>query len=76
MGKRTSNLFNFLPTNSGLRIVASQRTMSDQNWVLTGLILGLLGMLSSHFLVQRNFNFKLFGKRQNYETNWSLRNSW
>ena len=51
MGKRTSNLFNFLPTNSGLRIVASQRTMSDQNWVLTGLILGLLGMLSSHRVV-------------------------
>ena len=53
MGKRTSNLFNFLPTNSGLRIVASQRTMSDQNWVLTGLILGLFKeILICNYLVR------------------------
>ena len=29
-------------------VMASQRTMSGQNWVLTGQILGLPDMLSSH----------------------------
>ena len=34
--------------NSGLQITAGQRTMSGQNWVLTGQILGLPDMLSGH----------------------------
>ena len=33
---------------SGLQITAGQRTMSGQNWVLTGQILGLPDMLSGH----------------------------
>ena len=33
---------------SGLQITAGQRTMSSQNWVLTGEILGLPDMLSGH----------------------------
>ena len=36
-------------TVTGLEITAGQWTMSGQNWVLTGQILGLPGMLSGHF---------------------------
>ena len=37
-----------LSPGSGLQITAGQRTMSGQNWVLTGQILGLPDMLSGH----------------------------
>ena len=34
------------PGDAGLQITAGQRTMSGQNWVLTGQILGLPNILS------------------------------
>ena len=37
---------NNLPSLAGLQIMAGQRTMSGQNWVLTGQILGLPDTLS------------------------------
>ena len=37
--------FQYVP---GLQITAGQRTMSGQNWLLTGQILGLPDMLSGH----------------------------
>ena len=35
-------------TTAGLQITAGQRTMSGQNWVLTGQIFGWPDMLSGH----------------------------
>ena len=49
---------------AGLQIRASQWTMSSQNWVLNGRILGLQYMLSNYLLVQRNFNFLLLDKKE------------
>ena len=43
-GAPNINLSNF--TSPGLQITAGQRTMSGQNWVLTGQILGLPDILS------------------------------
>lgn len=45
-------------------MIASQRTMSRQNWVLSGQILGLPDMSSNYLLVQRNFNSLLFDKKE------------
>ena len=49
---------------AGLQIMASQWTMSSQNWVLNGRILGLQYMLSNYLLVQRNFNSLLLDKKE------------
>ena len=49
---------------AGLQIMASQWTMSSQNWVLNGRILGLQHMLSNYLLVQRNFNSLLLDKKE------------
>ena len=49
---------------AGLQIMASQWTMSSQNWVLNGRILGLPYMLSNYLLVQRNFNSLLLDKKE------------
>ena len=48
-------------SQSGLQTTPGQRTMSGQNWVLTGQILGLPDILSGHLPTHsEKFNFKLF----------------
>ena len=53
MGFRTRKVFGtFEKWAPGLQITAGQRTMSGQNWVLTGQILGLPDTLSGPLLTR------------------------